>query len=175
LGVNRLWPGNPVNRRYRCFDLNPEMAAEVDQPAGAFLAIKRTAWRELGGLDEAFRPVWFEDVDICKRAKEKGYQVYYVPSAAARHSGGHSVGKLPWDRRQGYWYGNLLRYAGKHFGASALAFLCFAVIAGSVSRMVVGLFLWRSARPLSAFARVIRLAGLYLVAGRKRVGLPAAI
>src|SRR5580658_4823342 len=45
LGVNRLWPGNPVNWHYRCLGLNPIAPdpmpdpmnlSVVEQPAGAF-------------------------------------------------------------------------------------------------------------------------------------------
>ncbi|MDQ6705828.1 MAG: glycosyltransferase family 2 protein, partial [Acidobacteriota bacterium] len=77
--INRLWPRNPVNWRYRCFNLNPEEPAEVEQPAGAFLMIRRDVWRELGGFDEDFSPLWFEDVDFCKRARNAVYGIRYVP------------------------------------------------------------------------------------------------
>lgn len=80
LGFNGLWPGNPVNRRYRCLDLDPDAAGTVQQPAGALLMLRRNAWRKLGGFDESFRPVWFEDVDFLKRAAAAGYAVRYVPS-----------------------------------------------------------------------------------------------
>ena len=42
--VNQLWPGNPVNRRYRCLDADYSQQQEVEQPAGACLAVTRTAW-----------------------------------------------------------------------------------------------------------------------------------
>ena len=37
--LNRLFPNNPVNRAYRCFDLNLDRPQEVEQPAGACLAV----------------------------------------------------------------------------------------------------------------------------------------
>ena len=70
--VNQLWPGNPVNRRYRCLDADYSQQQEVEQPAGACLAITRAAWDSVGGFDEQFFPVWFEDVDLCKRLLEGG-------------------------------------------------------------------------------------------------------
>ena len=39
--VNQLWPRNPVNRRYRCLDADYSQQQEVEQPAGACLAITR--------------------------------------------------------------------------------------------------------------------------------------
>src|SRR2546427_8387485 len=37
LGINRVWPRNPVNRHYRCHDFNPDLPCTVAQPAGALL------------------------------------------------------------------------------------------------------------------------------------------
>ena len=54
--VNQLRPGNPVNRRYRCLDADYSQQQEVEQPAGACLAITRTAWDSLRGFDEQFFP-----------------------------------------------------------------------------------------------------------------------
>lgn len=167
LGVNRLWPGNPVNRRYRCADLDPDAAVLVDQPAGAFLLVKREAWRQLGGFDESFAPLWFEDVDFCRRARAEGHQIQYVPSAVARHRGGHSVGQVAPETRELYWYGTLLRYAAKHFGRSAGAAVCLAVVLGSILRTVWGISRWRSLKPVWIYGRVIRLATSFLIFGQR--------
>src|SRR5205085_11469200 len=64
--LNRIWPGNPVNRRYRGLDLDYSTRLQVEQPAGAFLMVRRSVLLDLGGLDEDF-PLWFEDVDLCRR------------------------------------------------------------------------------------------------------------
>ena len=45
--------------------------SDVDQPAGAFLMIRRSGWALIGGFDEGFHPVWFEDVDFCYRLSEE--------------------------------------------------------------------------------------------------------
>ena len=52
--LNRFWPGNPVNRRYRCLDWDSSSRSRVEQPAGAFFMVRRAVWQELGGLDERF-------------------------------------------------------------------------------------------------------------------------
>jgi GT2 family glycosyltransferase len=166
LGVNRLWRGNPVNRRYRCADLDPEAKAQVEQPAAAFLLLNREVWRRLGGFDEAFSPLWFEDVDFCERAAAEGFRMEYVPGAVAKHSGAHSASQLPPAAREIYWYGTLLLYAAKHFRRSALAVVCAAVVLGSILRAVGGIFRWRSLSPVLIYGRVIRLAGLHLILGR---------
>ena len=83
--VNRLWPSNPVNRRYRCLDLNHFQAQDVEQPAGAFLMVRRDALHSIAGWDERFHPLWFEDVDLCLRLRRAGHRIRYVPGAVALH------------------------------------------------------------------------------------------
>ncbi|MGH9629609.1 MAG: glycosyltransferase family 2 protein [Bryobacteraceae bacterium] len=168
LGLNRIWPGNAINQRYR-LTLDARERVDVDQPAGAFLAIRREVWQQAGGFDESFYPVWFEDVDFCKRVRALGYRIRYVPGATARHSGGHSVGKLPMDSRPIYWYGSLLRYASKHFTYAGKAGVCMAVMAACWPRMMAEALIQRTVRPISAYCRVIYIALQHLVgaAGRK--------
>jgi GT2 family glycosyltransferase len=135
--LNRLWPGNPWNRRYRCLDLDYSQAQRVDQPAGACLAVTRTAWLDVGGLDESFFPVWFEDVDFCHRLRDRGSQILYRPEAVFMHAGGHSVNKLSFAERQSFWYRNLLRYFGKHHGSWELILLRAGIVAGACMRALL--------------------------------------
>ena len=166
LGLNRLLPWNPVNRRYRCVALNLDAPAEIEQPPGAFVMFGREVWNRLGGFDTQFHPLWFEDVDFCKRAHELGFPIRYVPSVVARHRGADSIAKLSWCYRELYWYASLLRYASKHFRHFALRVLSAAVVLGSVLRMVAGVIQMRSLKPISVYAKVIRLAMLCMVSGR---------
>jgi N-acetylglucosaminyl-diphospho-decaprenol L-rhamnosyltransferase len=163
LVLNRLWPSNPVNRRYRCLDLDYSVRFEAEQPAGAFLMIRRDVWRQLGGFDEKFYPLWFEDVDFCRRAVDAGYHLYYVPEAVAKHTGGHSIPKISVEMRRNYWYGSLLRYTVKHFRPHQTRMVCLAVMAGSAMRMIFESLRDRSFTPAAAYSRVIRLAGRFLL------------
>jgi N-acetylglucosaminyl-diphospho-decaprenol L-rhamnosyltransferase len=156
--VNQLWPGNPVNRRYRCLDADYSRQQEVEQPAGACLAVRRTMWDKLGGFDERFFPVWFEDVDLCKRLRDQGSRIVYCPDARFHHSGAHSVGQLAFRDGQLYWYGNMLRYARKHFSGGQVFLLRLAIIKGMVLRMIGALLGARKAplgETLRAYCAVI--------------------
>ncbi|MGA3317371.1 MAG: glycosyltransferase family 2 protein [Candidatus Korobacteraceae bacterium] len=157
--MNRLWPRNPVNRRYRCLDADYSQQQEVEQPAGACLAITRVAWESVGGFDEQFFPVWFEDVDLCQRLLEHGGKIMHCPAARFRHSGGHSVGQLLFRDQQLFWYGNMLRYARKHFSGAQVATLRAGIVAGMLLRSLAALFGARQAplgETLSAYWAVIR-------------------
>jgi GT2 family glycosyltransferase len=159
--INQLWPGNPVNRRYRCLDADYSRQQEVEQPAGACLAITRTAWDTLGGFDGQFFPVWFDDVDLCKRLLQSGTRIVYCPAARFRHSGAHSVGQLTFRDKQLFWYANMLRYARKHFTKAQVTILRLAIIKGMLLRCLGALFGARRQslrETLSAYWAVIRSA-----------------
>ncbi len=165
--LNRLWPRNPVNRHYRCMDFDYRSPSLVEQPAGALLMIRRSAWEKLGGFDEAFYPVWFEDVDFCRRLRNAGAEVWYSPEVVAQHSGGTSIQGVSPEMRQLYWYASLLRYSAKHFRPGTQRWVFVAVIIGCLSRMIGVLFVRGGFQESRAFGKVVRLAGRYLLSGSR--------
>jgi N-acetylglucosaminyl-diphospho-decaprenol L-rhamnosyltransferase len=166
LGINRVLGANPVNRHYRCLDVDLDRAAEVEQPPGAFLMFRREVWQRLGGFDTQFHPLWFEDVDFCKRARDLGLKIRYVPEVTARHQGGHSIAGIEWSCREVYWYVSLLKYASKHFRPYQYRRVTAAVMLGSLFRTAVEITRRRSFRPLRVYGKIGRLAGRSLISGR---------
>ncbi len=159
--LHQLWPHNPVSRRYRCLDADYSQQQQVEQPAGACLAVTRTAWDSVGGFDEQFFPVWFEDVDLCKRLLDRGEKIFYCPAARFHHSGAHSVGQLAFRDKQLFWYTNMTRYARKHFSEGKVIILRVAIIKGMLLRSIGALLGARKAplgQTLSAYWAVIRKA-----------------
>jgi GT2 family glycosyltransferase len=57
---------------------------------GAALAIRRTAFDVVGGFDESYF-MYFEEVDLCYRLNQVGWQTHYVPKALVKHVGGAST------------------------------------------------------------------------------------
>lgn len=59
------------------------------QPAhyvqGAAMAVRKSLWRDLGGLDPGYFPAYFEEVDFCERARRKGWKVGVIAEARAVH------------------------------------------------------------------------------------------
>ena len=137
--VNQLWPSNPINRRYRCLDADYSSVQEVEQPAGACLAVTRAAWEAVGGMDAQFTPVWFEDVDLCKRLLAAGRKLVYCPAARFRHAGADSVGRLTFRDKQVFWYSNMLRYAQKHFSPGKVLLLRAGIVKGMMLRSLAAL------------------------------------
>ncbi len=161
--VNQIWPSNPSNRRYRCLDADYSKVQQVEQPAGACLAVTRKAWEAVGGMDTQFTPVWFEDVDLCRRLIDSGGRIVYCPAARFYHSGAHSVSKLSFAQKQLYWYANMLRYARKHWSLTKLLVLRLGIIKGMVLRsvaVVIGAGPRSVSRreAMTAYREVVRLA-----------------
>jgi GT2 family glycosyltransferase len=154
--VNRLWPRNPVNRRYRCLDADLEQLGDVDQPAGAFLMVRRDVLSQVQGLDESFYPIWFEDVDLCLRIRDAGYRIRYVPNCIARHAGGHSVNSVSVEERYLAWYGNLLRFNYKHFSKGIHRCLHIILLMGLRLRWFVCLAGAGTRAERKAYASVIK-------------------
>jgi GT2 family glycosyltransferase len=134
--VDKLWPRNPITRRYLAvdLDLSGPGPVEVDQPAAACLMVRRTAFEAIGGMDSAFFPAWFEDVDLCLRLKGAGGRIVTVPSARFRHQGGVAMRHLGLAGFTRVWYHNLERYVLKHQGAASLVLVKAMIVAGMLLR-----------------------------------------
>ena len=62
---------------------------EVDIVCGCFFLIRTALWRELGGFDPRFF-MYGEEVDLCPRARARGWRPVMTPSATIMHLGGAS-------------------------------------------------------------------------------------
>ena len=108
-----------------CLGFDYIASSQVEQPAGAFLMIRRDVWQELGGFDESFIPLWFEDVDFCRRARRSRIpSVLYVPGLWRNIQGRIPSRSMPLEMRRFYWYRSLLRYSAKHFHAAGIHGWC---------------------------------------------------
>jgi len=137
--LNRLFPNNPVNRRYRCLNFNPEQVSDVEQPAGACLLVRRSSFEDCGGMDEGFFPLWFEDVDLCRRLRQQGGRILYQPGVYVEHAGGHSLESVTFSEKQVYWYRNLLYYERKHYGRGTGALIRTSLLVGIALRVAAEL------------------------------------
>ena len=60
-----------------------------DWVSGACMLVRRSVFERLDGLDDAFF-LYGEDIDLCARVREAGWEVRFEPAAIARHTGGAS-------------------------------------------------------------------------------------
>jgi len=112
-GLSRLFPNSRTFGAYRMGWFGCDVEAEVDQPMGTFLLIPRKAIDEVGLLDERF-PIFFNEVDWCCRAKQKGWKILFSPIVEVVHYGGSSTklvsARMAWESRN-----SLLAFYRKHY------------------------------------------------------------
>lgn len=51
----------------------------------ACMVLKRAAFEDVGGFDDANLPVAYNDVDLCLRLRERGYRILWTPHAELYH------------------------------------------------------------------------------------------
>ena len=61
----------------------------VDWVSGAVMMVRREVWDATGGFDPAYF-LYYEDIDLCLRARQAGWDVGVVPRATAIHESGGS-------------------------------------------------------------------------------------
>ncbi len=65
----------------------------VDYASACALLVRRAAWEEVGGFDAGFFPAYYEDVDLCLALRERGWHVWYTPTAQVVHTESASTGR----------------------------------------------------------------------------------
>jgi len=82
---------------------------EIDYASGCAVAVRREFLEEAGGFDEDYWPGYFEEVDLCWRARQMGRRVLYVPRARVYHHESQSF-KLHSPSFFHYYYRNRIRF-----------------------------------------------------------------
>jgi GT2 family glycosyltransferase len=94
-GLSWVFSQSNLFNGWKMRDFNHATERDVDQPAGAALMVKKDLLNGLGGLDEHF-PMFFSDVDLCKRIKDMGKRIVFCPDAVITHRGGSTtLGRRP--------------------------------------------------------------------------------
>lgn len=79
--------------KLRLIRFSPSRTKEVDWISGACILAKKKCLEEISGFDENFF-MYMEEVELCYRAKKKGFRVFFFPGAHFTHLGtGSSQGK----------------------------------------------------------------------------------
>jgi len=114
LRLLRSWRAPYDDYKARDFDYTRPAAVEVVM--GAALLVRGDLLRRLGGFDPGFF-MYYEEVDLCHRVRQAGYQVRFEPSATITHLGGESsrAVKAALEKVQ---IASLLRWIRKRYGPS---------------------------------------------------------
>lgn len=147
------WPGNPWTRSYRA-----ETGAPVEGTAGwlsgSCLLLRREAFEQVGGFDPSYF-MYCEDMDLCRRLAEAGWQSIYVPAAVVTHTGGHATRRRPRAMLAAH-HRSLYRYLSRQYTGARLAPLRAVLAVGLLLRYLLATR-WR---PLAEGAAPTRSADL---------------
>jgi hypothetical protein len=104
-GLPRLFPKRFIPR-WKMPDFPHDAIREVEQPEATCLMIRRSILERVGGLDGRF-PLFFNDVDWCRRIRMAGSKIAFLPDAVVAHVRGASVDRAPvvkiWKSHQGFY------------------------------------------------------------------------
>ena len=103
-----------VLRHYYVLDRTDDEIQEVDWVTGACLLVRREAIHQVGGLDEGFF-MYSEELDWCRRIRQAGWKVVYLPTAQVMHYAGKSSDQVI-AQRHIYFQTSKVRYFRKHHG-----------------------------------------------------------
>jgi GT2 family glycosyltransferase len=94
IGLDRLFPASKFFCGEHMFYFRHDKMQKVEVLVGCFLMIRRKALEQVGYLDEQFF-MYAEDIDLCKRFWDAGWEVAFSPHAEAIHYRGASSANAP--------------------------------------------------------------------------------
>jgi len=90
LGLSRLFPRSRRFGKYRMTWWEHDDERAVDQPMASAFLIRAEALRQVGLFDEQF-PMYFNDVDLCRRLWDAGWEIWFTPAVSVAHHHGAST------------------------------------------------------------------------------------
>lgn len=116
MGVGRLLeflpPARPLLGRFAHQHwVGYDKPRRVDWVTGAYLWISREVFEQVGGFDPRIF-MYCEDVDLCYRVRQLGFEVRFFPEASIVHYGGKS--RVPRPRKK-MLFESLRYFADKHY------------------------------------------------------------
>ena len=134
--LTRLFPQSALVKRLFPAARKLTGPTAVDWISGTCMTVRRQMLEEIGPMDERFF-MYFEDADLCRRAREAGWLVYYLPQVEVFHHSGASSqnrSRAIWDLHK-----SAFLYHRKHGRHGPLGFYSFLTLAGLAGRASVRL------------------------------------
>jgi hypothetical protein len=111
--LRRLRPPFETQRDHYLLDEHPTQPVEADWLLGAFVLARRAMLEELGGWDAGYRH-YCEDIDLCYRAMQAGWERWYVPDAVVTHDYAAVIDRRFLSRHTLWHLRGMARFVRKH-------------------------------------------------------------
>jgi GT2 family glycosyltransferase len=93
-GLSKLFPKNKTLAAYNLTYKSIDEETEIDSCVGAFMFISPACLEAVKGFDADYY-MYGEDLDMCYRAKQAGFKVWYYPKTTTIHYKGQSSKRAP--------------------------------------------------------------------------------
>ena len=138
--IQQWWPDNRILRRYYVQDRPDDAISEVDWVTGACILLRREAVERVGLLDDKFF-MYSEELDWCRRARDAGWKVVYLPMAQVIHHEGKSSEQVMSFRHIRFQCSKI-RYFRKHHGSWQAELLRLFILATYLYQLVLEALKW---------------------------------
>jgi GT2 family glycosyltransferase len=101
--------------------------ASIEQPGASFLLLNRSLIDKLGIIFDASFPVWWNDVDLARRAEKAGIRRVLLSDVKVRHGLGSGSRRMPSNTRAHIFYRSMILYARRWKMHPRLLQLLFSV------------------------------------------------
>jgi GT2 family glycosyltransferase len=139
----RVFPNSRLARRYWGAARGvwaTDSPVEVSSLSGGCIFVRDEVIREVGDLDEAFF-LFFEEHDWYRRARARGFKLYFVPGAEVVHLLGDSLRSHPPEWVEAVAARSRDHYYRKHYGLGGIVLLRLLLGANALAAAAAG---WRS-------------------------------
>lgn len=117
--LENIFPQSKLFGQYHQTYKNLYERHTIDACSGAAMIVRSSALEEVGLLDEQFF-MYAEDLDWCKRFRQKRYTIVYEPAVTVIHhkykSGIKSSSQKLSKNTRKHFYSTMLQYYDKHYG-----------------------------------------------------------
>jgi GT2 family glycosyltransferase len=111
--LRRVRPPYETQREHYALDERSTEPIRADWMLGAFLLMRRTMLEEIDGWDAGFRH-YCEDIDLCYRAAQAGWERWYVPDAVVTHAYAAVIDQRFLSRHTLWHARGMVRFVLKH-------------------------------------------------------------
>lgn len=124
-----------ILRDYYVQDTADDETAVVDWVMGAAMLVRREVYEKVGGMDAAYF-MYSEELDWCKRIKNHGWDVVYLPTAQITHYQGKSSEQASIARHINFNRAKL-RYFRKHHSSATALFLRVVILKNYTAQILL--------------------------------------
>ncbi|TXH56900.1 MAG: glycosyltransferase [Bacteroidia bacterium] len=113
---------------------NLNIAQSVEHVTGAYIMLRRKMLDEIGVFDKQFT-FYREETDLCRRIKEQGWEIHFVPFGGVYHSGAGALHQKL-TQSNNYYLSSTYKYFNKYNGKIFMIFIWIVIFISSIMSVI---------------------------------------